>query len=80
MTETKTLKKKFELENPQIEISEVENINLDAQIMAERIVDSLERFGTSKFKGIGNESISFSFLPGRTAAYKELLVPPALNG
>jgi small subunit ribosomal protein S3 len=52
---TKTLKKKFELENPQIEISEVENINLDAQIMAERIVDSLERFGTSKFKGIGHK-------------------------
>lgn len=51
---TKTLKKKFNLENPQIEISEVENINLDAQIMAERIVDSLERFGTQKFKGIGH--------------------------
>jgi small subunit ribosomal protein S3 len=52
---TKTLKKKFELENPQIEISEVEDINLDANIVAERIVDSLERFGTSKFKGIGHK-------------------------
>lgn len=51
---TKTLKKKFELENPQIEISEIENINLDAQVMTERIVDSLERFGTQKFKGIGH--------------------------
>lgn len=52
---TKTLKKKFELENPQIEINEVENINLDANIMAEKIVDSLERFGTAKFKGIGHK-------------------------
>lgn len=52
---TKTLKKRFELENPQIEISEVENPNLDANIVAERIADSLERFGTTKFKGIGHK-------------------------
>ena len=31
---TNTLKKKFNLENPQIEISEVESPNLDAQIVA----------------------------------------------
>ena len=55
---TKTLKKKFDLENPQIEISEIENINLDAQVMAEKIVDSLERFGTQKFKGIGHRVMS----------------------
>ncbi len=52
---TKTLKKKYDLENPQIEISEVENPNLDANIVAERISDSLERFGTTKFKGIGHK-------------------------
>jgi len=52
---TKDLKKKFNLENPQIEISEVENINLDAEIVAERISNSLERFGTTKFKGIGHK-------------------------
>ncbi len=55
---TKTLKKKFDLENPQIEISEVENPNLDANIVAERIADSLERFGTTKFKGIGHKVMS----------------------
>jgi small subunit ribosomal protein S3 len=55
---TKTLKKKFNLENPQIEISEVEDVNLDPKIMAERIVNSLERFGTSKFKGIGHRIMS----------------------
>lgn len=55
---TKTLKKKFELENPQIEMSEVENPNLDANIVAERVADSLERFGTAKFKGIGHKVMS----------------------
>ena len=55
---TKTLKKKFDLENPQIEINEVENINLDAQIVAERIASLLERFGTTKFKGIGHKTMS----------------------
>ena len=51
---TKSMKKEFELENPQIEISEVEQPNLDPSIIAEKIVDFLERFGTSKFKGIGH--------------------------
>lgn len=49
---TSTLKKEFGLENPQIEVSEVENINLDAQIVAERIASALERFGSNRFKGI----------------------------
>ncbi len=52
---TKTLKKRFELENPQIEISEVENPNLDAHIVAEKIVDALERFGSEKFKAVGHK-------------------------
>ena len=52
---TKTLKKRFNLENPQIEISEVENPNLDANIVAEKIVDALERFGSEKFKAIGHK-------------------------
>ena len=51
---TKNLKKKFNLENPQIEINEVDNINLDANVVAERIVDSLERFGAERFKAIGH--------------------------
>ena len=49
------LKKKFNLENPQIEISEVENSNLDAQIVAERIAASLERYGSQRFKGIAHK-------------------------
>lgn len=52
---TATLKKKFNLENPQIEISEVANPNLDAKIVAERIASTLERFGSQKFKAIGHK-------------------------
>jgi len=52
---TKLLKKNFNLENPQVEISEVDNIFLDANIVAEKIVSSLERFGTNRFKGIGHK-------------------------
>lgn len=51
---TKTLKKRFNLENPQIEISEVDVPNLDAHIVAEKIVDALEKFGSEKFKAIGH--------------------------
>ena len=55
---TKTLKKRFDLENPQIEIAEVENINLDAKIISERIASSLEKFGISKFKAIGHKAMT----------------------
>ncbi len=52
---TRTLKKKFDLENPQVEISEVENPSLDANIVSEKIVDALEKFGSEKFKAIGHK-------------------------
>jgi len=54
---TKNLKKKFDLENPQIEIAEVDKIMLDPQIVAERIASSLERFGSNRFKGIGHKTM-----------------------
>lgn len=54
---TNVLKKRFNFENPQIEISEVENPNLDAQIVAERIASTLERFGIQKFKAIGHKTM-----------------------
>ena len=37
---TKELKQNFKLENPQIEINEVKNVFLDANIVAERIAKS----------------------------------------
>jgi small subunit ribosomal protein S3 len=55
---TEDLKVKFKLENPQIEINEVERPELDAQIVAERVASSLEKFGTQRFKGIGHRIMS----------------------
>lgn len=54
---TTVLKKRFKLESPQIEISEVENPNLDATIVAEKIASALEKFGTNKFKAIGHKAL-----------------------
>ena len=54
---TNTLKNKFGLENPQIEIEEVEDPNLNAQIVAERIASTIERFGIQKFKGVGHKTL-----------------------
>jgi small subunit ribosomal protein S3 len=51
------LKEKFNLENPQIEIEEVKNVNLDANIVAEKIVSYLERFGSARFKGVGYKTL-----------------------
>jgi len=55
---TTDLKEKFNLENPQIEIEEVQKFGLDADIMAETIVNSLERFGSARFKGVGHRALS----------------------
>ncbi|MBT4540315.1 30S ribosomal protein S3 [Candidatus Woesearchaeota archaeon] len=54
---TSTLKKRFGLENPQIEINEIENLNLNANIVAERIANSLEKFGPVRFKAIGHKAL-----------------------
>lgn len=54
---THALKKRFNLENPQIEIAELEYPNLDPVIIAERIANSLERFGSQRFKGIGHKAL-----------------------
>ena len=55
---TKDLKQVFKLENPQIEIEEVTSLGLDANIIAEMIANSLEKFGTTRFKGIGHKAMS----------------------
>jgi len=54
---TGVLKKRFGLENPQIEISEVSHPDLDAQIVAERIASTLERFGIQRFKAVGHKTL-----------------------
>ncbi|MBU4117048.1 MAG: 30S ribosomal protein S3 [Nanoarchaeota archaeon] len=47
---TQILKNKFNLENPHIEIDEIKIPELDAQLMADEIALTLERFGPLKFK------------------------------
>ncbi len=54
---TADLKAQFDLENPQIEIEEIKDYNSDARVVAESIVNQLDRFGTQRFKGIGHKSI-----------------------
>ena len=53
----KILKTKFEMENPEIEIAEIENPNLDPKSVAERIVSSFERFGPKRFKSLGYRAL-----------------------
>jgi small subunit ribosomal protein S3 len=55
---TKDLKEQFKLENPQIELIEVESPHLDANIVAEMIANSLEQFGSSRFKGVAHKALS----------------------
>jgi small subunit ribosomal protein S3 len=50
---TQVLRKRFKLENPHIEILEIEKPLLDAQIVADEIAMALERMGNLKFKVIG---------------------------
>lgn len=54
---TMTLKNKFKLENPNIEINEITNPNLDAQLVADRIALELERLGNIKFKSIAYKEL-----------------------
>lgn len=54
---TQALKKKFNLENPQIEIGDIENPLLDAGAVADQIAYTFERFGPKRFKFIGYDML-----------------------
>jgi len=54
---TRTLKKRFSLENPHIEVDEIRVPEYDAQIMADDIAMSLERFGPLRFKVISYRTL-----------------------
>lgn len=54
---TRILKNKFKLENPHIEIDEIKNPDLDAQLIADDIALGLERFGPMKFKVLAYRSL-----------------------
>ncbi|MBI5803201.1 30S ribosomal protein S3 [Candidatus Pacearchaeota archaeon] len=54
---TQTLKKKFTLENPYVEISQVTEPEFDAQIMSDEIALAIENLGPLKFKVIAYKTL-----------------------
>tara|TARA_Y100000310_G_scaffold244040_1_gene248718 strand:- start:2063 stop:2833 length:771 start_codon:yes stop_codon:yes gene_type:complete len=54
---TRVMKTKFKMENPQVEVAELNNPYLDAQNVAEQIVSILERFGPKRFKSVGYKTL-----------------------
>ena len=45
------------MENPQIEIGEIDNPYFDAQSIAEKIAYTLEKFGPQRFKSVGYKTL-----------------------
>nr|AGT99760.1 30S ribosomal protein S3 [uncultured organism]AJS12666.1 30S ribosomal protein S3 [uncultured archaeon] len=54
---TRILKTRFILENPHVEIDEIKKPEFDAQIVADDIALSLERFGPLKFKVVAYRTL-----------------------
>ena len=54
---THKLKHEFKLENPQIEVIEIENPNLDAATVAKSLVAGMERFGPKRFKAMAYKAL-----------------------
>ncbi len=54
---TSSIRIKFGLENPQIDVKEIAVPSLSATVVANKIADDFSRFGTAKFKGIGYKAL-----------------------
>jgi len=65
---TKILKKRFRLDNPHIEIREIKNPFLDAQLVADEIALLLERQGSLKFKVIAYKMLDSIMKAGALGA------------
>jgi len=55
---TDVLKKKFKMENPHVDIEEILHPEFDAQIVADDIALTLERFGPMKYKASSYRALS----------------------
>jgi len=55
---TEILEKRFKMENPRVDIAEIQHPDLDAQIVADDIALSLERFGSLRFKAIAYKALT----------------------
>ncbi len=54
---TEVLKKRFKLENPHVDIDEIIHPEFDAQLVADDIAVTLERFGSQKYKASSYRSL-----------------------
>ena len=55
---TEILKKKFKMENPHVDIEEITHPEFDAQLTADDIALTLERFGSMKYKAAAYKALS----------------------
>ncbi|MAG39923.1 30S ribosomal protein S3 [Candidatus Pacearchaeota archaeon] len=55
---TTFLKKKFKMENPHVDIEEITHPEFDAQIVADDLAVTLERFGSMKYKSASYRALS----------------------
>ena len=55
---TEVLRKKFNMENPHVDIEEITHPEFDAQLIADDIALTLERFGASKYKSVSYRALS----------------------
>lgn len=72
------LKKKFKFENPQIEVSEIQEPTFDAQSVADQIAMTLERFGPLYFKLVAYRELDRIMKAGALGA--EIILSGKLPG
>lgn len=54
---TESLRTKFSLENPELEVVEIENPYLDAATVARNLIGGFERFGPKRFKAMAYKAL-----------------------
>lgn len=55
---TEVLKRRFKMENPHVDIEEIMHPEFDAQLVADDIAVTLERFGSAKYKASSYRALS----------------------
>src|SRR3989344_777901 len=61
---TEKLKTKFNMENPQLEVVEIQDPYLDASSVARVLISGFERFGTKRFKAMAYHALENSMKAG----------------
>lgn len=61
---TGILKERYKMENPQIEVSEIEDPDLDAATVAKSVVNQIQSYGPKRFKPIVHKAIEMSMKHG----------------